>query len=233
MTCPNCGAETVAGDDFCGTCGFRLAAAPAPGYSPVGGRLTAYSTGAGRWAVGMLVSIASLALISVVATVERLRVELPSRESLARLTILVLLLQAGTIVAWLIWQYRAVRRVHALGIEGLRFSPRAAIGWWFVPIANLVLVFQAMVELWKGSDPRARGLEWKSRTTPQLLVAWWATLLASRVLSGAAGGTAVGSPESGLLWAIPADLITVVAAVLAIVVVRGIDARLGAPRSEG
>lgn len=190
------------------------------------------STGAGRWAVGMLASMGTLGLISVVVTVEQLRVNLPSRETLARLTILVILFQVATIVAWLVWQYRAVRRLHTLGIEGLRFSPRAAVGWWFVPIANLVLVFQAMVELWKGSDHRARRVDWKSGPTPKLLVAWWAALLASRVLSGTAGATAVGSPESGLLWAIPVDLMTVVAAVLAIVVVRGIDTRLGAPTWE-
>ena len=225
--CPSCEGAVEPDDRFCISCGSPL--------RPQDEQMSSLgSTGAGRWAVGMLASIGTLGLISVVVAVEHLRVRLPSLETLARLTILVILFQVATIVAWLVWQYRAVRRLHTLGIEGLRFSPKAAVGWWLVPIANLVLVFQAMVELWKGSDPRARRVNWKSGPTPKLLVAWWAALLASRVISGTAGATAVvGSPRSGLLWAIPADLMTVVAAVLAIVVVRGIDTRLGAPRWEG
>ncbi|MGH7746783.1 MAG: DUF4328 domain-containing protein, partial [Candidatus Dormibacteria bacterium] len=53
---------------------------------------------------------------------------------------------------FLLWLYRAVSNGPALGAGGLRFSPRWAIGWWFVPIAFLVRPFQAIMEAWRSAD---------------------------------------------------------------------------------
>ena len=36
-------------------------------------------------------------------------------------------------VAWLVWQHRRQRNLVRLGARQLRFTPRWAVGWWFVP----------------------------------------------------------------------------------------------------
>ena len=67
------------------------------------------------------------------------------------------------------WTLRASHNVRALGATNLMFSPRASVGWYFVPIANLWKPYQAMREIWQASvSPSA----WKRQQIP-LLLPWW------------------------------------------------------------
>lgn len=69
-------------------------------------------------------------------------------------------------IVWLIWQHRAQKNLEGLGATWLRFTPGWAVGWWFVPFANLVKPFQTMRELWKASgDPYG----WQTLPTTGLL----------------------------------------------------------------
>ena len=47
---------------------------------------------------------------------------------------------------------RANRNARAFG-SSMSISPGWAAGWFFVPIANLWMPYQAMKEIWQGSDP--------------------------------------------------------------------------------
>ena len=64
---------------------------------------------------------------------------------------------AATVVL-LVWQLRAARTAKALGYPA-RFSPGAGIWMWFIPVANLVLPYQALADLLP-PDHRDRRLAW-------------------------------------------------------------------------
>ena len=89
-----------------------------------------------------------------------------------------------------------------------------------------------MRELMKGSDPDAGAVDWQARPTPALLALWWATWLA-RVPFSVLAAVAAPSGESHTLrqllnaqyFAIGIDVVTVIAAIMAILVVREVDRR--------
>src|SRR5205085_6640413 len=80
----------------------------------------------------------------------------------------------ATIVIWCIWQHHAQANAVVLSGGGLRFTPGWAVGWWFMPVANLWKPFQTVRELWKASH----GGGWRTIATWSLLGWWWATWLA-------------------------------------------------------
>ena len=101
-----------------------------------------------------------------------------------------------TAIAWLAWQHRGQENLPALGARGTRFTPGWAVGWWFVPIANLVRPVQAVGELVRASDPAGKEVEWKGRPVPVLVWTWWTALVGSRVLAIVA--TAIGGQDATL-----------------------------------
>ena len=133
-----------------------------------------------------------------------------------------------TAIVWFVWEFRAHANLRAARLSGLQYSPGWAVGWWFVPFANLVMPFAAVRELWKASDSRDDW--WKTRTWP--VVGWW---WASYLLAGVVGtvGSITSDQESprisGLIatdmWIIAAQIVVVIAAVLAILIVRSVVRR--------
>lgn len=91
-------------------------------------------------------------------------------------------LSIATIVFFLIWEHRAFKNLSALNAQNLEFSPGWAIGWWFIPFANLVKPFQAMRELWTESDPdydADLGFLSGNSSAPTMMGFWWAFWLLS------------------------------------------------------
>lgn len=79
------------------------------------------------------------------------------------LYILVLIPSAIALLAWL---SRVVDNVPALGGGEPSVSPRAAIGWWFVPFANFVKPYAIVADVWRRLGAiGSRG--------PALIIAWW------------------------------------------------------------
>ena len=82
----------------------------------------------------------------------------------------------GTAPLFIWWMQRAVRNLPALGATGQKHSPGWAIGWWFIPFANLVQPLRVLLEVWRGSLPR-QVLEpdqsWQTRPAPPLVIVWW------------------------------------------------------------
>lgn len=80
----------------------------------------------------------------------------------------------GTAILVLSWIYRANYNARQLGASGMAFSPGAAVGWYFIPIAWFWKPYQAMKEIWKASaDPQ----DWKEQGGSPLLGWWWALWL--------------------------------------------------------
>jgi len=130
----------------------------------------------------------------------------------------------ATAILVLIWLYRANAGARALGAEDMMVSPGWAVAWFFVPLANLVMPFIAMRELWKASaNPR----DWQLASAPLAIPLWWAFWLAS----GLAGGVAVVlalQPEMDALAAADAavalsELLSIPAALLLAWIVGGVE----------
>jgi hypothetical protein len=151
--------------------------------------------------------------------------EITSSDSFVHLTavieIAVMLACAGLFLTWL---YRVVANGPALGGRELRYTPAWAVGWWFVPVANLVRPFQVVAEAWMLSARDPEG------SLGLLLPAWWGLFIlgnvVSRVLvvrSGAADDlTAL---HSGAIIDAVASVVLIAAALLCVVMVRRLTER--------
>jgi hypothetical protein len=142
-------------------------------------------------------------------------------------------LALGTIVtaiAFLMWMHRAYRNLPALGAQRLAMTPSWAVGWWFVPFANLVMPYQSTAEIWRYSDPRQAN---KLRKSASVLVAvWWGAFLVRgcsyQIASFLAKSTAMGRPtvaslENATTMKMITYAIEMVAAIIAIALVNEID----------
>lgn len=136
------------------------------------------SSGRAKWSVGFLISGAIVDGVSCLVSVSQLA--LPGEnvvrdilEGLCGLGILVSYI--GAVITFLRWQHLAVRQANLMGHE-IGFTPGWAVGWWFVPFANLVKPFHAMRGLLSALG--GEGAVAEARLTP-----WWTAWILSSVLS--------------------------------------------------
>jgi hypothetical protein len=84
----------------------------------------------------------------------------------------------GTVVSFCMFVHRAASNLRALGRTGLQFTPGWAVGWFFVPFANLFKPYHAIKEIVLASDPDTQKSEysttWMTNPLPQIVGAWWA-----------------------------------------------------------
>lgn len=141
-----------------------------------------------------------------------------------------------TIIAFLVWLNRSYKNLLALRPTYLRFSSGWAVGWWFIPFANLVKPFQVVREVWSESDPEIPTdqmfLTESLHAAPTYMGWWWAFWIISNIASNLTSKVfdyetldhvfAIG------IALIVTSLLTIIAAFLAIMVVRDITARQAA-----
>lgn len=138
-----------------------------------------------------------------------------------------------TVVLFLMWLHRAYRNLPALGAQPLETTPGWAVAYFFIPFANLIKPFHVVREIWNKSDPQAEmheGYGDYSLGTPALVGWWWAFWIIANVAGRIADRVAGDSETIGALLTaarlgIFADALLVVAAVLALMVVKKIDER--------
>lgn len=136
----------------------------------------------------------------------------------------------GTIVMFLIWLYRIYVNFPSLKVQHLDFTPGWAVGWWFIPFANLVKPYQVVTEAWRESDPEFDeqfGFLTSSGGSSWQFPAWWGTFILGNICSRI-GDAAIQDPRA--IGAYPYILIITVlflttSAVLAIWIVRDTTAR--------
>ena len=140
------------------------------------------------------------------------------------------------VVAFLIWLHRVAKNLPALGNAKSRieYTPGWAVGSFFIPFANLFMPYKGVKEVWEKSDPAVRTEEdfmfAPPSSAPSLLVGWWLTWLAHNILSNAVmrlqNRAGAGGEESFVIVLdIVSDAFGIIAAALAVLVVRGIDKR--------
>jgi hypothetical protein len=137
--------------------------------------------------------------------------------------------------AFLFWIHRSYANLPALGNgrETLDFSPRWAVGGFLLPFINLFLPYSVTKEIWQKSDPAARVEDDSPSSTPRsspLLRAWWLCWVASFLLGGpvrvwVGRGNSVDSLQAATKVFIFEYVFGLAAAVLAVLVVRGITRR--------
>lgn len=137
-------------------------------------------------------------------------------ETLARL---------ATIVTFLIWLYRVYSNLSPLKARDLEFTPGWAVGWWFIPFANLIKPYQAVTEAWRESDPNydpELGFLTSTIENSWHFPIWWGSFLIgnifTRVSEMAVGEDSVSDSYPYLL--ILAVIFSGVSATLAIWIVR-------------
>jgi hypothetical protein len=150
--------------------------------------------------------------------------EVTASDTFVQLTaVLEIAVMIACAVLFLSWLHRVVANGPALGGRELRYTPGWAVGWWFVPVLNLVRPFQVVAEAWVVSarDPGAGlGL---------LLPAWWGLFIlgsvVSRFLVVRTGGDDVTALRNAAIIDIVASVVLVVAALLCVVMVRRLTER--------
>lgn len=146
-----------------------------------------------------------------------------------------------SIALFCLWLHRVVRNLPALGAIDPRWSPAGAVGRCFIPFLNLGHPMAGVLEAWRRSDQSRRWVnlnEGKHLRVPTLMTAWWACWLTGFWLSalfwvvlylpidvGNLVAYAVGHPVAYALTGICGNVLTIIAAVLAVLVVREVSAR--------
>lgn len=86
----------------------------------------------------------------------------------------------GSVIAIAMWIHRAHKRLQQADVAGLEFSPGWAVGWYFIPFANLIKPYQAMRELWTTSHATSDHF---AVDAPDLLKVWWGTWIVGNILT--------------------------------------------------
>lgn len=137
----------------------------------------------------------------------------------------------AAIVAFLLWIHRAYSNLRPLGARQLNDTAGWAVGSFFIPILNLFRPYKAVREIWRWSKPvtdagdEIAGLSFTADTSAPLVGWWWGFWIVSNVASNLyyrlsdEKGAAEAIPWLGLLN----DIATIVAAAVAILMIRAID----------
>jgi hypothetical protein len=134
----------------------------------------------------------------------------------------------ATAAMFLWWLYRAHRNLPALGAADLRFTPRAAVSAFFVPVLNVVVPVRVVRELWNGSDPAPAEPGRRGAATMSPWVAWWwgvfvASVLLDPVMSRIAGELEARLTVGATVLLVLGQLLEIGAAILAMVVVWSVS----------
>jgi hypothetical protein len=135
-------------------------------------------------------------------------------------------------VFFISWTYRAYKNGFALGARSPRFGAGWAVGGWFVPIMWLWRPKQIVDDIWRTSDPgdppTVRSVDWRNRSVPVLVSAWWGFFVVSAFVDRISARTSTATVESdrtSTSWALVGSVLTIAAAVLAIWVVTRLTNR--------
>lgn len=168
-----------------------------------------------RWAISLLLACVVLDGAGVLAG---LAPHLPLDANAMDLLQLVAFIATGSV--WLLWLQQAYRNLRLVGTKRSRFSSGWAVAFWLIPFINLVRPYEIVKELWQRSEARNDRDSFDGLPAPAFIPWWWATC----VLSGLGRLHASLTVEAGVTnVAVLEDALGVVAAVLAVRLVRGIS----------
>jgi hypothetical protein len=139
-------------------------------------------------------------------------------------------------IVFLLWFHGAYRNLRAVGGHQ-RYGEGWAIGAWFVPVLNVFRPKQIANDIWRGSDPATpHRAPADDDRVPPLLAWWWGVFLVSAWVQNIAaraffGGSSASDIRSADRFSMAGDALDLVAALLAIVVIRAMTERQSARAS--
>jgi hypothetical protein len=195
-----------------------------PNYGvPLGAPMPAeYRRGFRQWqpvnglAVAASVLVGLVALLSVLDTVADVSGQERQELLILLLYTFALIAAAVVVIVWL-WRARSNAELVA-GPQSQRLGRGWGIGGWFCPVVNLWFPYQYVVDVWRASRPNQAAAE-------GLVLAWWLTWLASKIVSR------FERYDTDHSVAIVSCALEVAAAVLVVLVVRKISEWQSVPRS--
>lgn len=136
------------------------------------------------------------------------------------LLVVMLIAIGGTFIAMLAWLSRSVDNTpHLLGGTPKQ-SPRWSIGWWFIPFANLVMPYRAMV------DVDRRNAQGVAAPIRGLILTWWLVGIVAATIDNVVSRIPTETIEALRSWFVFAgvtEIPTIAALVLQVIVVRRIQ----------
>lgn len=85
----------------------------------------------------------------------------------------------GCVISYLMFVHRGMNNLHLSGARSVTITPGWAVGWSFIPFANLIMVFNVMREIWVGSHDPVTG----KYNPPATIIIWWVTYIAFNITS--------------------------------------------------
>ncbi|HEY9793265.1 MAG TPA: DUF4328 domain-containing protein [Candidatus Obscuribacterales bacterium] len=120
------------------------------------------------------------------------------------------------------WMHRAYGNLLATRVQGLTYKASDPISSWFIPLANFVMPYRIMSELYRGSGFIDPSTEWKNTTTPRNIKLWWILYL----LMGIVGQIAFRTPgDMAQVAQIGCDAASIAGAVLLVRIIKEINHR--------
>lgn len=202
MICATCSASNAAEAIVCGGCGAKLPPAtvvqaqiaPAHVFQDPQALKTLVLVALACLALLLLISIyfdiSEIGLIKdiksgVFNSEDELMAAAAANDSRQRILGFVFLaVFAATVLVFAIWIYRVAQNARALGAAGFTITPGWAVGWYFLPIANLWMPYKAMSEIWRASRNPAG---WQADRAGEFLGWWWAMWVVSYLVGNASG----------------------------------------------
>lgn len=176
--------------------------------------------------------IAFLGLIQRVAGHQATQAEAAALDSaetwIARGYLLTLIVTA---VVFCMWLHRSYSNLVRAGTAGLKYTARRAVEAFFIPFVNLVRPYRVVAETWGASSTLATGREVppsERRADVHWLVGvWWISMLLGNGYGRVAaarleGAKTLGDYQSYAYQSITAHVVTLIAAVSIIVIIRTI-----------
>lgn len=77
-----------------------------------------------------------------------------------------------TIILWCMWLHRAAKNVVQAGPSEFDYTPAWAVGWHFIPFANLWVPFEVMRKIWNASAGETADLYHTAPIVNRWWVAW-------------------------------------------------------------
>jgi Domain of unknown function (DUF4328) len=123
----------------------------------------------------------------------------------------------GGAIAVPMWMHRCFRNLPALSATPRGWSPAWAVWGWFIPLANLVIPYLVARELW-------RQVHLDGRSPLPAVGVWWAAWVLA-LIGQVVNGTVLAATLVGFVGTMVADVVTVAAGVLLIVIIRQVTRR--------
>jgi NADH:ubiquinone oxidoreductase subunit 5 (subunit L)/multisubunit Na+/H+ antiporter MnhA subunit len=79
----------------------------------------------------------------------------------------------ATLILIMVWHSRCCKNLQVFEIQGLKYSPALAALSFIIPLANFVLPYLIMIEVWKASGRyTGKNEDWRKVPAPALVILW-------------------------------------------------------------